>query len=346
MSVTNIYLSRHEDVKELAKRIGKDMGSLDLLTTDDKENIVAAINELKQVQSDITSRIEVLEEHHKKPLDQGPASEYPGTGWYKATDTGVVYNVGVPEGETHIFEGDPIEYISVWRNEGFNPETFEGSADDIQKMIYWHNNLHRFATSNVTDMGHWVYAYGNNEVYGQLGISSDDINTDALNISHYDTSSVVNMQYMFSLASTFNQPLDNFNTSNVQSMQGMFNDSSAFNQDISTWDTRSVITMYEMFRGAEAFNQDISSWNTGNVRDMSNMFQDASSFNQDISSWDTHNVKNIAYMFYKATSFNQDLSGWCVSKITRLPAGFGDQASSWTLPKPVWGTCPRGEDQA
>jgi hypothetical protein len=44
-------------------------------------------------------------------------------------------------------------------------------------------------------------------------------------------------------------------------------------------------------------------------------------------------------MFQNATSFNHNLSGWCVSLITWH--GFVDHgATSWVLPRPVWGTCP------
>ena len=49
-------------------------------------------------------------------------------------------------------------------------------------------------------------------------------------------------------------------------------------------------------------------------------------------------------MFYVATSFNQDLSQWCVSNITTEPTNFALGATNWTLPRPVWGTCPRGEN--
>ena len=146
-----------------------------------------------------------------EPADQGLAKDYPGAGWYKATDTGVVYNVGVPEGETHIFEGDPIEYISVWRNGWIDPET--GRPGDGLKLLEWHKNLHRYATSNVTDMTYWMYGYGNDGVYNQVGVTPD-FDTGPIDISHYDTSNVINMMGMFS-ESTFNQPLDNFDTSNV-----------------------------------------------------------------------------------------------------------------------------------
>lgn len=316
----NFKVGSHEEIKKLAKRVGKDIGTLRKLITTTREDLVAAINELKQEQSDITGRIEVLEELHKKPVDQGPASEYPGAGWYKATDTGIVYNKGVPEGETYKFEGDPTEYISVWRNEGIDLDTFEGTEEDIQKLHEWHKNLHRYATSNVTDMSYWMFGYGSPEIYEGMGISPDFV-IDSVDISHYDTSNVTNMEGMFYDAKAFNQPLDNFVTSNVTNMHGTF-------------------------YGAISFNQDISSWDTSKVTNMSRMFLSAITFNQDISSWDTSSVNSMESMFERAVSFNQDLSQWCVPLITTAPIEFDSQASSWTLPRPVWGTCPRGEDQA
>jgi len=45
-------------------------------------------------------------------------------------------------------------------------------------------------------------------------------------------------------------------------------------------------------------------------------------------------------LFYRAESFNQDLSGWCVEKIPEKPANFDAGATSWALPRSVWGTCP------
>ena len=73
---------------------------------------------------------------------------------------------------------------------------------------------------------------------------------------------------------------------------------------------------------------------------MSNMFYGASDFNQNIGSWNVSGVTGMVQMFREATSFNQDLSNWCVSLIPSTPLNFSFGATSWLLPKPVWGTCP------
>ena len=55
-------------------------------------------------------------------------------------------------------------------------------------------------------------------------------------VSAWDVSAVTNMNYMFSLASEFNQPLASFDTSSVTDMGSMFSLASAFNQPIDDWD--------------------------------------------------------------------------------------------------------------
>lgn len=213
--------------------------------------------------------------------DCGLDEDYSGTGWYKATDTGIVYNKDIPEGETHTFDCDPTEYISVYTKE-----------DAIAHAA-------RAATSNITDM------------------------------------------YMFFFREReFNEPIGHWDLSNVTNLGHMFREAEAFNQDISNWKTGNATKMDFMFFGAFEFNQDIGGWDTGNVTAMARMFANARSFNQDISGWDTSKVTGMDYMFGGALAMNQDLSVWCVTNIPTKPTNFDFNATSWTLPKPVWGTCP------
>ena len=85
---------------------------------------------------------------------------------------------------------------------------------------------------------------------------------------------------------------------------------------------------------------EIRSWDVGDVQNMMGIFYGATSFDGDISVWNVGNVTNMEGMFYNAVSFNQDLSGWCVSQFSTKPVGFDFGTSNWTLPQPVWGTCP------
>jgi len=71
------------------------------------------------------------------------------------------------------------------------------------------------------------------------------------------------------------------------------------------------------------------------------MFDNAVKINDpNIALWDVSNVTDMDGMFIYAVSFNQDLSNWCVSNISSEPLEFSQGATSWTLPKPIWGTCP------
>lgn len=95
-----------------------------------------------------------------------------------------------------------------------------------------------------------------------------------------------------------------------------------------------------MFNNGHNIGSDITGWDMSNVTNMAFMFADCRAFNQDISGWNVSNVTQMNSMFWGAYTFNQDLSKWCVSNILSYPNGFASEANAWTLPKPVWGTCP------
>ena len=165
-----------------------------------------------------------------------------------------------------------------------------------------------------------------------------------------DTSQVTNMSLMLGDCPLFNSSLLYFDISNVTDMEKMFRNAQAFNQDIGNWVLSSnARSLREIFRGAQAFDQDISNWDVSNVTNMTMMFLDASAFNKDISNWDVSSVTGMDSMFMNASAFNQDLSDWCVINVSIAegwpePQLFSEGAVAWTLPKPVWGTCPRGEN--
>ena len=154
---------------------------------------------------------------------------------------------------------------------------------------------------------------------------------------------ITDMSSMF-VAGSFNYAdnlvsVPNYLPPNVTTLKRMFFGASTFNQDLSAWNTNKVTDMTLMFYDASNFNGDVSTWDTSNVNTIEEMFRFASSFNQDISSWNVGNVTNMGAMFRSASTFNQDLSNWCVIKISSKPNYFDTSASSWTLSRPIWGTC-------
>ena len=239
----------------------------------------------------------------------GLRANYPGTGWYKATDTGTVFCKGVPALDTCVFEVDGLEYVSVHTK--------------VDAVTYGA----RAATSNLTEMG-------------DLFESNSTFNED---IGSWDVSNVTNMYRMFAQCGSFNQDISMWDVSNVVNMRYMFVFATVFNQPIGNWDVSNVTNMESMLSNTQKFNQDISDWDVSNVTNMRGMFNSSWVFNQDISGWDVSKVTDMSSMFYFNPVFNQDLSQWCVSSILTAPSSFARAA----FPKerhPVWGTCPRHED--
>ena len=62
-----------------------------------------------------------------------------------------------------------------------------------------------------------------------------------------------------SVLSSFNKAIGNWNTSSVTNMEAMFSFGLPFNQDIGPWNTSNA-TNIDMFKSASAFNQDLSVW--------------------------------------------------------------------------------------
>lgn len=161
-----------------------------------------------------------------------------------------------------------------------------------------------------------------------------------LDITATDTpnlSQINNLSQMFSGCSSLigNASFSNWNTSTITDMNGMFTRAKLFNQNIGTWNTAKVKDFGSMFAYASAFNQNISAWNTSSATNFYSMFQNATVFNQPLNSWNTNNVTNFSYMFSNAKSFNQPLNNWNTSKATSFQNMFTN-AESFNQPIGNW----------
>ncbi len=95
----------------------------------------------------------------------------------------------------------------------------------------------------------------------------------------------------------------NFLPSNIIDMHYMFTNATSFNQDLNNWNVSNVTNMGSMFYGATSFNQDLNNWNVSNVTYMSSMFYGATSFNQDLSMWCVSNFPTIPPTFNTGATF-------------------------------------------
>jgi surface protein len=117
---------------------------------------------------------------------------------------------------------------------------------------------------------------------------------------------------MFYYALAFNSDITSWNTSSVTNMNYMFSNASSFNQNINynsitgSWNTSSVIDMSYMFQNATLFNKPIVDWNVSSVVDMRYMFNSATQFKQDLSNWNPKACYDMTDMFTGCDINNPD----------------------------------------
>lgn len=148
--------------------------------------------------------------------------------------------------------------------------------------------------------------------YDATGFFANDGKLDQFinfNSSTFDTSNIVNMDYMFKNDKTINSYPQDMNVSNVTSMVGIFEGNTNFNQDLSSWDTSKVTDMSYAFANS-GFNSTIWDWDVSSVTDMSYMFYDNTKVNGNPYQWGskTGKVTTTAHMFDGAKNFNGKLS--------------------------------------
>jgi surface protein len=273
-------------------------------------------------------------------------------------DGNVVNNgteVDYTSGEYLIY-GDLSQLKDSTANWDFGPLTSTAKrksfADFVRRSANFNGDIQYLQTDSARDIS---YMFSGCKVFNQ---PVTQFNTSRVNtfralfqdcfvfnqpVNHFDTSNAENLMLVFQNCSQFNQPVNNWNTSEVTAINAMFDRASVFNQELNSWDVSKVTNFKTFLARATAFNQPLDNWNPENCTNFESMFWLTEAFNQPIGSWNTKSAVNMDYIFYQTKSFNQNISQWCVSNASHTQWNY--QCPITSANSPVWGTCPRGEDQ-
>ena len=135
---------------------------------------------------------------------------------------------------------------------------------------------------------------------GHNGFDGDS-NAETINLSGFNTSNVVYMDYMFYYSQATTLDLSSFNTSNVTDMSGMFKNSELKTLDLNNFDTSKVTNMNGMFAVTKISTIDLSNFDTSNVTDISMMFNTSKFEVLDLSGFNTEKLVGIGYTFSDST---------------------------------------------
>jgi len=158
---------------------------------------------------------------------------------------------------------------------------------------------------------------------------------------NWNTTSLPDMQYMFSDATYFNQDVSSFTVANAThmfsstvspSLRGIFNNgqlAGSNNNSLQNWNTVASSSIGAMFLNSSGFNQNISNWNVSNVVYTGQMFQGTLVYNNgevgntgsNPLNWNAPNCITFQAMFQLATSFNQNVSTLVSTSTLVDPAG-------------------------
>ena len=233
--------------------------------------------------------------------------------WWSDADT-----VYANQNSNHMFDslGD-VEKIDM---DGINTSRVKYMSYMFRsgKNLYKEINLASLDTSNVEDMSH---------MFATAGMKTME-NLLPLDLSHFNTSKVKNMEGMFSGTFAPSLNIRSFDTSNVENMRSMFIDlNNVTDLDLSGWNVKKVNNIQALFvRDNKLKNLNLSGWELDSVTDMNSMFSGLSDLTSlNLTGFTTKNVTNMAHMFASTVKLaDLDLSSFDTSKVTNMSGMFSN----------------------
>lgn len=263
----------------------------------------------------IEEREEILEEREKcvKEISEITGKHY---GWYKeitGNKNWILYNTEQYE----IRNYDDIEHL-VFGRYLLDAETFLCVRKDFKGKLHLPINASTCSFMFV------------------------DINVPEIDLTEFDTTNVVNMDYMFlkanlgdsfSLGSITNTQANDagrniltLNTEGVTSMSGMFKDCKVKHLDLSSLRTHNVIDFSDMFYNCDSLiDLNVDGFDTSNAEDFNGMFHGCNKLTQlNVKHFNANSVLHMSYLFSGCRRLQViDLEGWDFSQVSDANEMFG-----------------------
>ena len=169
-----------------------------------------------------------------------------------------------------------------------------------------------------------------------------DSNVHEIDLTEFDTTNVVNMDYMFlkvdlgdrlkvnSSTTTQDNGADRniltFNTEGVTSMSGMFKDCKVKHLDLSSLRTHNVTDFSDMFYNCDSLiDLNVDGFDTSQAEDLCGMFHGCNKLTQlNVKYFNVNSVLNMSYLFSGCRSLKViDLEGWDFSQVENANEMFG-----------------------
>lgn len=169
-----------------------------------------------------------------------------------------------------------------------------------------------------------------------------DINVPEIDLTEFDTTNVVNMDYMFlkadlgdsfSLGSITNTQANDagrniltLNTEGVTSMSGMFKDCKVKHLDLSSLRTHNVTDFSDMFYNCDSLiDLNVDGFDTSNAEDFNGMFNGCHKLTQlNVKHFNANSVLHMSYLFSGCRRLQViDMEGWDFSQVRDANEMFG-----------------------
>ena len=204
---------------------------------------------------------------------------------------------------------------------------FNETVKSLEKFFDYNSDLNVKYLITI-DLSH----FDTSSVTNMDGLFFGCSSLETIVLSHFKTSLVSKMGYMFGLCSSLRSiDLSHFDTSLVTRMSYIFSGCSKLKSiDVSHFDTSSVVDMAGMFSRCSSLKiLDLSNFDTSSVIEMGNMFSECSSINSiKIYNFDTSAIINMGGIFSGCSSLKSiDLSNFNTSSVTKMYSMFSGCSS-------------------